>query len=160
MDDIAARRQHDVGRGAAVLADQFEGAGLVRPVGKNPPHQSAGDDRQVLAVTRRQRQHGLARRSTRSAAATTGGTAATEAAAVKAAAGSGIDAGPEGGARFIAGAAGASGTDAGGTGGGRSLNICAAAGAASPQTSTQQAQAPAAGAAPARIDRCRYPPES
>src|ERR1700730_14132612 len=37
----------------------------------------------------------------------------------------GIDAGPDGGARFIAGPAGASGTDAGGTGGGRSVNICA-----------------------------------
>ena len=34
----------------------------------------------------------------------------------------GIDAGPEGGARFTAGAEG-SGTDAGGTGGGRSVNI-------------------------------------
>ena len=39
----------------------------------------------------------------------------------------GIDAGPEGGARFIAGPDGASGTDAGGTGGGRSENICAEA---------------------------------
>jgi hypothetical protein len=37
----------------------------------------------------------------------------------------GIDAGPDGGARFIAGPAGTSGTDAGGTGGGRSVNICA-----------------------------------
>jgi hypothetical protein len=37
----------------------------------------------------------------------------------------GIDAGPDGGARFIAGPAGASGTEAGGTGGGRSVNICA-----------------------------------
>jgi hypothetical protein len=36
----------------------------------------------------------------------------------------GIDAGPEGGARSIAGAEG-SGTEAGGTGGGRSLNIWA-----------------------------------
>ena len=34
-----------------------------------------------------------------------------------------MDAGPEGGARFIAGPVGGSGTDAGGTGGGRSLNI-------------------------------------
>jgi len=34
----------------------------------------------------------------------------------------GIDAGPEGGARFIAGPAGGSGTGAGGIGGGRSLN--------------------------------------
>ena len=38
-----------------------------------------------------------------------------------------IVAGPEGGARFIAGPE-VSGTNAGGTGGGRSLNICAVAG--------------------------------
>ena len=43
----------------------------------------------------------------------------------------GVDAGPDGGARFIAGPEGASGTEAGGTGGGRSLNIWAEAGAAS-----------------------------
>ena len=35
----------------------------------------------------------------------------------------GPDAGPDGGARFIAGPVGASGTVAGGTGGGRSENI-------------------------------------
>ena len=65
MDDIAARRQHDIRRRAAFLADQLEGAGLVRPVGKHPPHQPAADDRQVLAVARRQRQHGLAGASMR-----------------------------------------------------------------------------------------------
>ena len=43
----------------------------------------------------------------------------------------GVDAGPDGGARFIAGPEGASGTNAGGTGGGRSLNIWAEAGARS-----------------------------
>ena len=53
---------------------------------------------------------------------TTGGTAAIEG-CVNGAGKLGMDAGPEGGARFIAGPAGASGTDAGGTGGGRSLNI-------------------------------------
>ena len=63
MDDIAARRQHDVRRRAALLADQLEGAVLVRLVGKHPPHQSVADDRQILAVTRGQRQHRLARRS-------------------------------------------------------------------------------------------------
>jgi len=40
----------------------------------------------------------------------------------------GIDAGPDGGARFIAGPVGGSGTEAGGTGGGRSLNNCAETG--------------------------------
>jgi hypothetical protein len=55
-----------------------------------------------------------------------GGTAAMEGCG-NGAAGPGIDAGPEDGARFIAGAEG-SGTDAGGTGGGWSLNIWAAAG--------------------------------
>ena len=60
MDDVAARRQHDVGRGAAFLADQFENAGLIGLVGEHPPHQAVVDDRQVLAVARGQRQHGLA----------------------------------------------------------------------------------------------------
>ena len=143
MDHIAARRQHDVGRGAAILADQFESAGLVRPVRKDPPHQSTGDDGKVLAVARRQRQHGLAgRRCARGAA--TGGTAAIEG-WVNGAGRLGLEAGPEGGARFIAGAEG-SGTDAGGTGGGRSLNIWAWPGPSSArlraQAQQQQASAP------------------
>src|SRR5204863_6064124 len=57
---------------------------------------------------------------------TTGGTAAMEG-GVNGALSVVIDAGPEGGARFMAGAE-VSGTNAGGTGGGRSLNICAVAG--------------------------------
>ncbi len=60
---------------------------------------------------------------------TTGGTVAidgcTMVGCVNGAGRFGIDAGPEGGAKFIAGPDGASGTEAGGTGGGRSLNICA-----------------------------------
>src|SRR5690349_15504228 len=63
----------------------------------------------------------------------------------------GLDAGPEGGARFIAGPDG-SGTDAGGTGGGRSENIWAAAGAASIQTSAP-ASASVDGRRPSRPDR-------
>ena len=66
---------------------------------------------------------------------TTGGTAATDG-CVNGGATLGIDAGPEGGARFIAGPDG-SGTNAGGTGGGRSENIWAAAGVASVITSAQ-----------------------
>ena len=69
MDDVIARRQHDVRGRAALLADQLEGAGIVGLVGEHPPHQPAVDDRQVLAVARRQRQHRLARRSRRPAAA-------------------------------------------------------------------------------------------
>jgi hypothetical protein len=60
---------------------------------------------------------------------TTGGTAATAGGAVKGGGRFGTDAGPEDGARFIAGPAGTSGTDAGGTGGGRSPNNCAETGA-------------------------------
>src|SRR5579859_1162229 len=63
--------------------------------------------------------------------ATTGGTAATAGGAVKGGGKFGTDAGPEDGARFIAGPAGASGTDAGGTGGGRSPKNCAETGAVS-----------------------------
>ncbi|GAC1495908.1 MAG: hypothetical protein NVS2B1_03820 [Bradyrhizobium sp.] len=51
-------------------------------------------------------------------------------------AGPGVAAEPDGGARFNAGAVG-SGTNPGGTGGGRSENICAAAGVAIMQASTQ-----------------------
>ncbi len=49
----------------------------------------------------------------------------------------GIDAGPEGGARFKAGPPGASGIALGGTGGGRSENIWAEAGAGSSETSAK-----------------------
>ncbi|MFZ1171120.1 MAG: hypothetical protein WAO01_07985, partial [Bradyrhizobium sp.] len=60
---------------------------------------------------------------------TTGGAAVTAGGAVNGGGRLGMDAGPEAGARFIAGPAGASGTEAGGIGGGRSVNICAEAGA-------------------------------
>jgi hypothetical protein len=56
----------------------------------------------------------------------------------------GIGAGPDDGARFIAGPVGASGTEAGGTGGGRSENICAEDGAITAQ-SNMAASANAAG---------------
>ena len=62
-----------------------------------------------------------------------------------------IDAGPEGGARFMAGAE-ISGTNAGGTGGGRSLNICAVAGAAIPEM-IQPASASASTRRSSRLDR-------
>ena len=127
VNDIAARRQHDVGRGAALLADQLESAVLVRLVREHPPHQAAIDDRQVLAVARRQRQHRLAG-GRAPGGGTTGGTVRSTAAidgCVNGAGRLGTDAGPDGGARFIAGPEGASGTEAGGTGGGRSLNIWA-----------------------------------
>ena len=61
VNDITAGRQHDVRGRAAILADQLERAGLVRLVGKHPPHQPAIDDRQILAVARGQRQHRLVR---------------------------------------------------------------------------------------------------
>ena len=59
VHNIAARRQHDIRRRATFLANQLEGPALIRPVGKHPPHQPIADDRQVLAVTRRERQHAL-----------------------------------------------------------------------------------------------------
>lgn len=59
-----------------------------------------------------------------------GGTAATAGGAVNGGGRLGTEAGPEDGARFIAGPAGGSGTEAGGTGGGRSLKNCAEAGSA------------------------------
>ncbi len=59
MDDVVAGRQHDVRGRAALLADQLERAGVVGLVGEHPPHQPAIDDRQILAVARRQRQHPL-----------------------------------------------------------------------------------------------------
>ena len=59
MDDVIAGRQHDIRGRAALLADQLERAGVVGLVGEHPPHQPAIDDRQILAVTRRQRQHPL-----------------------------------------------------------------------------------------------------
>ena len=59
MDDVIAGRQHDVRGRAALLADQLERAGVVGLVGEHPPHQPAVDDRHILAVARRQRQHPL-----------------------------------------------------------------------------------------------------
>ena len=59
MDDVTAGRQHDVRGRAALLADQLERAGVVGLVGEHPPHQPAIDDRQILAIARRQRQHPL-----------------------------------------------------------------------------------------------------
>ena len=61
MNDVIAGRQHDVRGRAALLADQLERAGIVGLVGEHPPYQPAIDDRQILAVARRQRQHRLAR---------------------------------------------------------------------------------------------------
>ena len=58
---------------------------------------------------------------------TTGGTVAIGG-CVTGAGNPGIEAGPDGGARFIAGPEGGSGTDAGGTGGGLSANNWAATG--------------------------------
>ena len=136
MNDIVARRQHDVRRGAAFLADQLERAVIVRLVREYPPHQAAIDDRQVLAIARRQRQHRLA-----CVAAPGGGTVAidggTIVGCVNGAGRLGTDPGPEGGARFIAGPEGASGTKAGGTGGGRSENIWAETDAGMKQASTE-----------------------
>jgi preprotein translocase subunit Sec61beta len=62
VDDVIARRQCDVRRRVAVLAQHLEGAGLVRTVGEDTPDQPAIDPRQILAVARRQRQHALGRR--------------------------------------------------------------------------------------------------
>ena len=165
MDDIAARRQHDVGRRAAILADQFEGAGLVRPVGKHPPHQPAGDDRQVLAVTRRQRQHRLAGGRGARRRRPPAGSRRSTAARWRLVSGGGrlgIEAGPDGGARLIAPPA-ASGTEAGGTGGGRSVNIWAGQPEpANVETSIGRQAHSASSRRPrrARIHRCRYPRES
>ena len=61
VNDVIAGRQHDVRGRAALLADQLERAGIVRLVGEHPPNQPAIDDRQILAVARRQRQHRLVR---------------------------------------------------------------------------------------------------
>ena len=104
MDDVIAGRQHDVRGRAALLADQLEGAGVVGLVGEHPPHQPAVDDRQILAVARRQRQHRLAwrcgarRRRRRRDVAIDGGTM------VGCVSGGGrVGPGPDGGARFIAG---------------------------------------------------------
>jgi CubicO group peptidase (beta-lactamase class C family) len=65
MDHIIAGWQHDVRRRAALLADQLEGAVLVRLVGEHTPHQSVGDGRAVLGVARGEREHGLPRRGGR-----------------------------------------------------------------------------------------------
>ena len=105
VDDVIAGRQHDVRGRAALLADQLERAGIVGLVGEHPPHQPAIDDRQILAVTRRQRQHRLACGRRRPAAARPAGpwrsTAARWSAGSAAREGSGLVPGPEGGARFM-----------------------------------------------------------
>ena len=59
VHDVVAGLQHEVRRRVAILPDHLEGAVLVRPVGEDPPHQTAVDVAEVLAVARRQRQHGL-----------------------------------------------------------------------------------------------------
>ena len=85
-------------------------------------------------------------------AADTGGTRRWMAAS--AAPAGGIEAGPDGGARFIAPPDG-SGTEAGGTGGGRSVNICAETGAAIAKTSMagkRNARQPGARRRPDPID--------
>ena len=132
VNDVIAGRQHDVRGRAALLADQLERAGVVGLVGEHPPHQPAIDDRQILAVARRQRQHPLGRNGGRGGGAT-GGIVAIDGGTMVgwfSGAGSvGIAPVPDGGARFMAGPVWTSGTAAGGTGGGRSWNIWAEAGA-------------------------------
>ena len=168
VDDVIAGRQHDVRGRAALLADQLERAGVVGLVGEHPPHQPAIDDRQILAVARRQRQHPLRRNRGAPAAAAPAGswrsTAARWSAGSTAPASVGIDPVPDGGARFIAGAVWTSGTAAGGTGGGRSENIWAETGAgssaAAPRQASRQAPAPGKAIRPARIQRYRYRPRS
>ena len=165
VDDVTAGRQHDVRGRAALLADQLERAGVVGLVGEHPPHQPAIDDRQILAVARRQRQHPLSWNCGALAAQPAGSLRSTVA---RWWAGSvarrGIVPVPDGGARFMAGAVWTSGTAAGGTGGGRSENIWAETGAgssaASAKASTRQAPAPGKAIRPARIQRYRYRPRS
>ena len=165
MDDVIAGRQHDVRGRAALLADQLERAGVVGLVGEHPPHQPAVDDRQILAVARRQRQHRLSWNCGAPAAAT-GGTVAIDGwhdGRLGQRRGKvGIVPVPDGGARFMAGAVWTSGTAAGGTGGGRSWNIWAETGAGSSAAKPAPRQAPAPGKAirPARIQRYRYRPRS
>ena len=138
MNDVIAGRQHDVRGRAALLADQLERAGIVRLVGEHPPYQPAIDDRQILAVARRQRQHRLAAVGV-PGGGTTGGTVVSDGCTMvgwfNGAGSVGIAPVPEGGARFSAGPPGASGTRPGGTGGGRSWNIWAEAEAGSSETS-------------------------
>ena len=158
VDDIAARRQHDIGRGAAFLADQLEGAGVVGPVGKHPPYEAAVDDGKILAVARGQRQHGLpGGRCDRWWV--TGGVTAETGGWVKGDGRLGADAGPEGGARLMAPPGDASGMDDGGTGGGRSLKNWAKDGFGMPTPSGRQAQAPMPGVRSARPDRSHDLPE-
>jgi hypothetical protein len=66
----------------------------------------------------------------------------------------GIDAGPDGGARFKIGPPGMSGIAVGGTGGGRSENIWAAVGAGTSPNASVTASASAGNSRPARP----YPP--
>ena len=162
MDDIVAGRQHDVRRRAAILADQFEGAGLVGPVGKDPPHQSAIDRPACPCRSARSAPARPGRAvDVPAAGGTTGGSATVADRRLRqgrrqARAG----AGPDGGARLIAGRRGPEPT-AGGTGGGRSVNIWAETGPA--RTDRQQRgkrTAPAPGVPRRRIHRCHYALES
>ena len=160
------------GRRAAILADQLEAAGLVRTVRKHPPHQPAVDDRQILAVARRQRQHlawpavECARRRRRRRHRRDrwrkgwAGSAATAGSAVSM---------PGRRRRQIqdrAARRGASGIAAGGTGGGRSENICADAGVDrysmrnQREPNAHKRQRRERPIRPARSDRYRYPSKS
>ena len=164
VNDVIAGRQHDVRGRAALLADQLERAGIVGLVGEHPPYQPAIDDRQILAVARRQRQHRLAR-DRGAGGGTAGGTVASDGCTMvgwfNGAGSVGIAPAPEGGARFSAGPLGASGTEAGGTGGGRSWNIWAEAEAGkSADQRHLQAPAPEETSRPARVPRNRCPLKS
>ena len=129
MDDVVARRQHDVRRRAAILADQLEGAGLVGLVGEHPPHQAAGDDWACPCRSARSATARPAPRSSAPGGGTTGGTGAidgwAEARGCVNGAGRLGHGGRAGRRRQAHRRRRASGTDAGGTGGGRSVNIWA-----------------------------------
>ena len=145
MHDIIARRQHDVRRRAAFLADQLERAGVVGLVGEHPPHQTVVDEGQILAVARRQRQHRLpgGRGTRRRHHRRDGGDRRLHDSRLRQGRRQARDRTRAGGRREIhRGPAGASGTDAGGTGGGRSENICAET-VAGPKQSSAAASASA-----------------
>ena len=154
VHDVAARRQHDVRRRAALLAHQLEGAGVVGLVGEHPPHQPAVDDRQVLAVARRQRQHRLsggrgARRRHRRRHGSD--RRLHDGGCVNGAGRSGSPPDRRAAQDSWPDRDGASGTAAGGTGGGRSPNICAEPGlAAATPAAQRKRQQPGTAARPAR----------
>ena len=160
MHHVIAGRQHEVRRRVAILADHLEGAGVIRPVGKDAPHQSAIDEGQVLAVARRQRQHRLSR------CAAPGGVGGTAAIDGWVRTGGRLDGtAPAGGGAPLR-ARGRRQTDrragirdgAGGTGGGRSLNIWALAGGAETASKTAT-RAPATAARRAGHRMMPSPPE-